>query len=196
MKSSQKIQISIKDHDRHIKINLPPKTDLFEKSLGLISDVRANNNEEISDEIYNDYGYPRRISKQLLKNKKFKKVFNKVSEEFEDWYYYKCKIPNIQIITNDKNKLLTSYKLDTAECKKIILSSLNHINAKNIKFILIHVSGRIYDDEKQMILDNLYQIFTFVPLILFKSDRNSDSILVEIMFFGKDVEKYRNDDFW
>lgn len=61
MRNNQKIQISIKDHDRHIKINMPPKTDLFEKSLSLISEVRINNNEEASDEIYNDY--PRRISK-------------------------------------------------------------------------------------------------------------------------------------
>ena len=178
------------------KLIYPPKTNLFEKSLSLISEVRTNNNEEASDEIYNDYDYPRRISKQLLKNKKFKKIFNKVSDEFEDWYYHKCKIPNIQIITNDKNKLLTSYKLNTPECKKTLLSSLNHINTKNIKFVIIHVSSKIPNDEKQVVSDTFYQIFTFVPIIVFKSDRNSDSTLVEVIFFGKDVEKYQTNDFW
>ena len=196
MKNNQKIQISIKDQDRYIKINLPPKTDLLEKSLSLISEIRTNNNGEVSDEIYNDYDYPRRISKQLLRNKKFKNIFNKVSEEFEDWYYHKYKIPNIQIITNDKNKLSASYKLNDSECKKTILSSLNHINIKNIKFVIIHVSSKILNDEKQVVSDIFYQIFTFIPIIVFKSDRNSDSTLVEIMFFGKDVEKYQKDDFW
>lgn len=169
---------------------------MLEKSLSLISELRENNNEEVSEETYNDYDYPHRMSRQLLKNKKFKKVFNKISEEFEDWYYHKCKIPNIQIITNDKNKLLTSYKLNETECKKIILSSLNHINIKNIKFIVTHISGKIPREEKQIISDTFYQIFTFVPIIIFKSDRNSDSTLLEIMFFGKDIEKYKTDDFW
>ena len=140
--------------------------------------------------------YAKTFSKQLTKKEKFRKVFNGVLEENRDYNYCRFTLSNIQIINKYKNKLLTSYKLNVPECKRQILSGLNSINIKNVKFIIMHVSSKIKDDEKQIVRDNVYQIFTFIPIIAFKSDRTNSSTFIEIIYFGENVKKYQTEEPW
>ena len=197
MKNNQNIQISIKDQGRHIKINLPPKTKFLEKSLSLINKTERKDIKDKSSDEINDYSdCPYFISRQLTKTEKFRKVFNRVLEENQDYNYCRFTLSNIQIINKGKNNFLTSYKLNAPECKKQLLSSLNSINTKNVKFIIMHISSKISDDEKQIVLDNIYQIFIFIPIIVFKSNRNNGSTFVEIIYFGENVKRYQTDDPW
>lgn len=197
MKSNNNIQIMIKEKERQIKINIPPKIKLFEKSLILINQTESKETKDAPSDEINDYSdCPYFISRQLTKKEKFRKVFNRVLEENRDYNYCRFTLSNIQIINKDKNKFLTSYKLNVSECKRQILSSLNSINLKNVKFIIMHVSSKIKDDEKQIVRDNVYQIFTFIPIIAFKSDRTNSSTFIEIIYFGENVKKYQTEEPW
>ena len=88
MKNNQKIQISIKEQGRYIKINIPPKIKLLEKSLGSINKTESKEIKDVPSEEINYYSdCPYFISRQLTKNEKFRKVFNQVLEENQDYNY-------------------------------------------------------------------------------------------------------------
>lgn len=187
----------IKEKDRQIKINLPSKTKLLEKSLGFINKTESKEIKDVPSDEINDYSdCPYFISRQLIKKEKFRKVFNRVLEENRDYNYCRFTLQNILIINKDKNKFLTSYKLNAPEYKRQLLSGLNSTNIKNVKFIIIHISSKITNDEKQVVLDNLYQIFILIPIIVFKSDRDNSSTFIEIIYFGENVKKYQTEEPW
>ncbi len=196
MVNNQNIQINFYGGNKSIKIKLPPKTYFLEKSLKLINKLyNVDGENESEGKYYDEYRYPSRISKGLLENKKFRKIFDRAVEEYNDWYFRQCKFSNITVVTSKKGKLTTQQTLNRQKWKKLFSSAFYDINKNNIEFIIIHVASSISNEEKNRIIDNFSQLFFNVPIIKYVSERKYKSTLVEIFFFGSEVEKYQDYEF-
>ena len=186
---SEQIQIVIKDGEKTVKIKLPPKISLLEKSLRILHNQNESNVVEKGQYECDDDDYPLRTSKELAKNKKFKESFNRAVDEFGDRHFTYCKFTNIVEISPNKKEIPIKYTLDREEWKKLLPSLFADIIREKVESVILHVSSKISDEEKGKIIDDVFQLLYNVPLITSKSERKSKSTLVEIFFFGRDIIK-------
>jgi len=189
MKNNENIQITIQNGEQIVKLKLPPKVRLLERSLKLLNRASFSEEENNYQEEYDDYRYPARLSKELRKSKSFRSEFNKATEEFEEWYFQQCKIKNLIEIQSNNRKLSISQSLNKKEWDKLFASAFDKIIKKNVEFLIVHISSTISDDEKAKILDDVSQLFFSLPIKKYYTHRNNKSTLVEIIFFGSDVER-------
>tara|TARA_Y100000031_G_scaffold157028_1_gene215144 strand:+ start:5241 stop:5825 length:585 start_codon:yes stop_codon:yes gene_type:complete len=194
MSNNQTIQIVVKSGEKTVKVKLPPKPNLLERSLKVFYNTGDNEiNERDYDE--DDYRYPSKISKELKRNKKFKKSFDLALEEFGDLYYHQCRFSNVLEILTNKNKVSINQTIDKDEWKKLFSSVFINVNRKNVEFLVIHVSSKISEEEKSKVIDDITQTFLNIPVKIFKSDKKSKFTLIEILFFGTEVKKYNYEDY-
>lgn len=195
MKDNGNIHITIQNGEQTVKLKLPPKVKLLERSLKLLNRPSFSEEDNNYQEEYDDYRYPTRLSKELRKNKSFRNGFNKAIEEFEEWYFQQCRVKNLIEIQSNNQKLSITQSLNKKEWDKLFASAFDKIIKKNVEFLIVHISSSISDDEKAKILDDISQSFFSLPIKKCYTHRNNNSTLVEILFFGSDVERYTYDDF-
>ena len=194
MGNNQYIQITVKNGEKTVKVNMPPRSNLLEKSLKVLYNSGENDVIE-RDYVDDDYNYPHRMSKELKRNKKFTEFFDTAIDEFDDFYYQQYKFSNILEISTDKNKISINQTFNKEKWRELLSSMFDKIIGKNVESLIVHVSSKIPEDEKSKLVDDLTKPFLNIPAKIFKSDRKNKSTLVELFFFGRDIERYQYDDF-
>src|SRR3989344_1783658 len=194
MKNNDNIHITIQNGEQIVKLKLPPKVKLLERSLNILNKSSYSEEEGKYQEEYEDYRYPSIISKELRKNKNFRNEFNKATAEFDDWYFQQCKITNLVEIFSENQKLSIKQNLNKKEWSKLFASAFSKIIKKNVEFLFVHISSDISNDEKAKILDDVSQSFFDLPIKKYYTLRKNKSTVVEIFFFGSDVERYTYDE--
>ena len=67
---------------------------------------------------------------------------------------------------------------------------------ENIELLMIHVSGKIEDEQKDWIIDQIYRQLPPIPLCKFKTKNEKDITLIEILVFGSEpILKEKEDDY-
>lgn len=184
--SKQNILITVQNGAKTIKVRMPPRPDLLESSLKFLSDGQV---EEITQDNENR-DYPSRISRELVKNQEFNKVFSLANEEFNEWSYQQYKLSNIVEIQIGKNSMELSQTLNKIKWSKSLMSLMENIVIKNVEFIIVHIASNISGKGKRTIIDNFAEEFSHVQIKDFFSQRKYSSTLIELFLFGEDLEGY------
>ncbi len=187
VKSRNDIVITVKRQEETISIRLPPNSELLETGLRVLSENSLD--ESMSEEGYEAYRYPPWLSDELRADAKFREEFDKVCEEFGVGYYEKHKISNIIEISSEGQKVIIKEKPDEKEWIRFLTSLVDKIEKENVRFVMVHLAGSIKDEEKDKIIDTATRQFIHFPIRRYYSMRNDKTTLMEIFFFGSNVDK-------
>ncbi|MBS3108516.1 hypothetical protein J4409_01460 [Candidatus Woesearchaeota archaeon] len=174
------IRIAFSDGTKQIKLNLPPRAELLEKSLRILYQDEEYEVEHCS--------YPLRLSKHLLNKSDFKCEFDKLRNQFDDYYFQSCKFANQITVLSDSNKFIQEQSLNRKEWARLLTFAFSEINVKGVESLIIHVAGGISDENKSKIIDDIEQSFSCIPVKKYHSQTENKFTLVEIIFFGFDIK--------
>lgn len=171
------ILITIKSGNQIVKIRVPEEKKTKKKKEPLV---------KIDDDIPG-------VSPELKTNQQFLKLFDKYIAEFNFFCTTKTKIPP-GIVINDNGTCQQTFNETKWESEKG--AAFKDMLKENIELLMVHVSGKIEDEQKDRIIDQIYRQLPPIPIYKFKTKNENDLTLVEILVFGsKPVLKEKEDDY-
>ena len=169
------ILITIKSGNQIVKIRVPEEKKVKKKKEPLLDDNIPG------------------VSEELRKNRQFLKLFNKYIAEFNFFCSTKTKIPPGIVVTDDGACQQTFNETKWESEKE---TAFKDMLKENIELLMIHVSGKIEEEQKDKIIDQIYRQLPPIPLCKFKTKNEKDTTLVEILVFGSEpILKEKEDDY-
>ncbi len=168
------ILITIKSGDQIVKIRVPEAKKKKEPLVKIDDDIPG-------------------ISAELKENPQFLKLFDKYIAEFNFFNSIRTKIP-LGIVISENGTCQQTFNEIKWESEKG--TAFKDMLKENIELLMVHVSGKIEDEHKDRIIDQIYRQLPPIPLCKFKTKNENEVTLVEILVFGTEpILKEREDDY-
>jgi hypothetical protein len=128
------------------------------------------------------------LSKDLKTNKDFLKIQDSLLEEHEDYHYVKyTKLNKIIEITQEDKKINTVSKVNQKDLSNKLKTLFDDIEVPNVEFVLVHTSGDLDLSEHEKIFFAIQDKLLEIPTKHVVTKKNSNNVLLELVFFGRDV---------
>ena len=135
-----------------------------------------------------DRGTFSEISKDLKNNKDFLKIQESLLEEHEDYHYVKyTKLNKIIEITQEDKKLNTISKVNQKDLSNKLKTLFDDIEVPNVDFVLVHTSGDLDTSEHEKIFFAIQDKLLEIPSKHIVTKKESNNVLLELVFFGRDI---------
>ena len=150
-------------------------------------------NEEGNDQKFNDFydiEYKfRDVSAILRKNEDFRLLLPKLYEQYDEYCIESVRLQNILDVSLKNTKAHKEFKLNEKEFKKQVQNIYTNIRKNKVEFLLIHIAGLNNGEQISIIIDSISREVFNTPKKIIKSEYESDKTLIEVIFFGKDINK-------
>ena len=168
------ISIKITSGTETVEINLPK-----EKETDSLKDTL----NEFDDPFYG-------ISPKLLKNDKFKELFEQSLNQFNYNLRKSTRLMDGLTISEDGTcqTIINDQKWKKAECL-----AFNGMFKQNIEMLIIHVSGSLNDEDKDRMIDRIYNQLPPIRMVPFKTKRKDQTTVIELFFFGTEPLQEKRD---
>lgn len=128
------------------------------------------------------------LSKDLKTNKEFQKIQDKLNEEYEDYHYVKyTKLNKIIEIKQEKDKIKTVSKINSKELNNKLETLFDDVEVPNIEFVIIHTVGDLENKEHEKLFFSIHDKLLEVPTKHIITKKETNKVLLELVFFGRDV---------
>ncbi|MFP4568131.1 MAG: hypothetical protein ACLFN8_04250 [Candidatus Woesearchaeota archaeon] len=128
------------------------------------------------------------ISSDLKNNKEFSKIQDMLQEEHDDYHYVKyTKLNKIIEIIQDDGKIKTTSKINHKELNDKLKSLFDDIEVPNLDFVLVHTAGDMDLSEHEKVYFAIQDRLIEVPSKHIVTEKDTNKVLREVVFFGQDV---------
>jgi hypothetical protein len=128
------------------------------------------------------------ISKDLRVNKDFVKMQDKLSEEYADYHYVKfSKLNKIIEITQDDKTINTNTKVNQKELNEKLNTLLDDLKVPNLDYVIVHTLGDLDKKEHEKVYFAIHDRLLDIPSKHIITKKNSNKVLLEVVFFGQDI---------
>ncbi len=193
-----KINFEVNKNDIKLKLEGNIDNTTLKELRKLINNkkIRHENSSSI-DEEYNqsnnefyDIEYKfRDISSKLRKNKDFQLLLPKLYEQYDEYCIESVRLQNILDVSLKNTKAHKEFKLNEKEFKKQVQNIYTNIRKNKVEFLLIHIAGLNNNEQISIIIDSISRELFNTPKKIIKSEYESDKTLIEVIFFGKNINK-------
>ena len=128
------------------------------------------------------------ISKDLKNNKDFLKIQDSLSEEYDDYHYVKyTKLNKIIELTQEDKKINSISKVNQKDLSNKLKTLFDDIEVPNVDFVLVHTSGDLDVCEHEKVFFAIQDKLLEIPSKHIITKKASNNVLLELVFFGRDV---------
>jgi hypothetical protein len=131
------------------------------------------------------------FSKAFTKNTAVMQLIKKLLKQEEDYRIFKAELPTASTIDLDKG--VEEVNINKTEITATVEKLRAVLAEADIKKGIIHIKGKVEDEHKLILIDNIHQHMPTAQLKAFQTTESQGNLQLECIFFGEFPEDSMDD---